>query len=386
MKLLRWTLQAAALFGLAACTALQGSGGSTPLPFDYMPTAAALTLAAQGIGVSTQPAITGATRESVTPGVMTSAMGDAAPETTVNPAVLTAVAATQTAAGPRPTLTRVPTSTPTRRSTRTPTPRPTLTFTPTPTIDPILLSTALAASAQPYLNPLGQPQTATAAPPFPPAPIQIYRLGELSRVISPLEVNTYITSIDARVARIELYGEDGRLMARHMRTAISRPGELARIGVSLDFEAHAAAEAGRLVVSVEDTAGRLRDVNSIELLLLSVGMNQINPATGLWQRLIIQEPQPNALIVGGELLVSGRALPNNPEQPLRVVVYGSDGKVLGNRLAGIEFPIPGDYGIFQAAVPYSVNDITPALVVVYEEGGDVSDIAHLSSLDVILSP
>ncbi len=175
-------------------------------------------------------------------------------------------------------------------------------------------------------------------------------------------------------------------MARHMRTAISRPGELARIGVSLDFEAHAAAEAGRLVVSVEDTAGRLRDVNSIELLLLSVGMNQINPATGLWQRLIIQEPQPNALIVGGELLVSGRALPNNPEQPLRVVVYGSDGKVLGNRLAGIEFPIPGDYGIFQAAVPYSVNDITPALVVVYEEGGDVSDIAHLSSLDVILSP
>lgn len=377
-------LQTAVLLGLAACAVLQGPAGATPLPSDYMPTAAALTLAAQGIGGVTQPATVAATGEGTPPGVSTPEQADATGEAVLNPAVLTAAAATQTAAGPRPTLTTGPTVTATRRPTRTPTPRPTLTFTPTPTIDPVALSTSLAATAQPDFSLLGQ--TATAAPPFPPAPIQIYRLGELSRVISPLEINTYITSIDAQVARIELYGEDGRLMARHLRTAISRPGELARIGISLDFEAHAAAEAGRLVVSVEDTAGRLRDVNSIELLLLSVGMNQINPATGLWQRLIIQEPLPNALIVGGELLISGRALPNNPDQPLRVVIYGADGKVLGNRLAGVEFAIPGDYGTFQAAVPYSVSDITPALVVVYEEGGDVSDIAHLSSLDVILSP
>jgi hypothetical protein len=106
----------------------------------------------------------------------------------------------------------------------------------------------------------------------------------------------------------------------------------------------------------------------------------------LWQRLIIEEPVPQALIQGGKLIISGRALPNNPEQPLRVMLVAENGQVLGQRLAGVEFQKPGNYGKYVAEVPYTVTDLTPALLVIYEEGEPMTDIAHLSSIPVMLAP
>jgi hypothetical protein len=228
--------------------------------------------------------------------------------------------------------------------------------------------------------------TATLASPFPNAPIQILRVGELSKINSPLPVSLSLTSRVGKVVRAELYGEDGRLLARHLRTYDNIPWEIAKVGVDLDFGISAAAEAGRLVVSVEDQFGRLMDVNSINLILISVGQSELNPPTALWQRLIIEEPVPLALIQGGKLFISGRALPNDPHQPLRVMLVGEDGRILGQRLAGVEAEKPGDYGIFITEVPYTVTDLTPARLVIYEEGGQVSDIAHLSSVEVILAP
>ena len=216
--------------------------------------------------------------------------------------------------------------------------------------------------------------------------MQIFRLGELSKVHSPLPVSLSLTSGVGKVVRVELYGEDGRLLARHLRTYQKIPWEVARIGVELEFGISAAAEAGRLLVSVEDLYGRLIDVNSINLILISTGQSEYNPPTALWQRLIIEEPSPQALIQGGKLLIMGRALPNNPDQPLRVMLVAEDGRILGQRLAGVEFPKPGDYGNYAAEVPYTVTDLTPALLVIFEEGEPVTDIAHLSSIPVMLAP
>jgi hypothetical protein len=195
-----------------------------------------------------------------------------------------------------------------------------------------------------------------------------------------------LTTENGKVVRVELWGEDGRLIARHVRTFESVPWHVARIGVDLEFETSAAAELGHLVISVEDRFGRLIGVNSVDLILLSTGITELNPASALWQKIIIQEPQPNALIQGGALIVSGRARPNSDENPLKVMLIGEDGKILGHRLAGVNITIPGDYGTYVAEVPYSVSDITPALLVVLEDGLQISEIAHLSSVEVILTP
>ncbi len=225
----------------------------------------------------------------------------------------------------------------------------------------------------------------TPGPPIPDARIQIFRLGELSKVISPVDVSSRLTSGEGKVVRVELFGEDGRLLARDLRTYHNIPWKFAQISMPLVFEISVAAELGRLVISVEDSYGRLIEVNSVNIILLKQGMTELNPPSALQQRIIIQEPQEQALIQNSRLIVSGRVRPSS-DQPLRVMLVSEEGRILGQRLAGVSTTIPGDYGVFVAEIPYAVAEVINALLVVYEEGGVMSDITFLTSLNVILAP
>lgn len=249
----------------------------------------------------------------------------------------------------------------------------------------IITPTVAITNSVPFEIPLPPPPDDTISPAIPEAHIQINRLGELSLVTSPIQATFHLTERIVKVARIELFGENGRLLARHVRNFDGIPWGANQFTQNLEFEINAAAELSRLVVSVEDRFGRLTDVNSVNLVLLSTGMTKLNPASALWQRIIIQEPQPKGLVQGGKLIVSGRARPNS-DQPLRVMLITEDGKTIGQRLAGVTISIPGDYGTFITEVPYTVSDLVFALLVVYEDGKPISDIAHLSSLEVILAP
>jgi hypothetical protein len=325
----------------------------TPLPTEYLPTAIALTLEASGFGLPTMPP-----RPSLTP-TASSLIPSETPEARVTetPAVTnTLPPATETTAPPVSITTILPA---------------TLTLS---------VSTEAPTLAVPLL-----PLSATPAPEIPDAQIRIYRLGERSLVTSPIDVSLRSTSEYGKIVRIELWGEDGRLLARDVRTYDRAPWKLVRIDLQLEFEISGAAEEGRLVISIEDPFGRLIDVNSVNLILLSQGIAELNPATALLQRIIIREPSPQALIQGGKLIVSGRARPNL-DQPLKLMLVSEDGKVLGQRLAGVEFPDPGNYGTFVAEVPYTVTGLTPALLIVYEDGGKISQIAHLASMQVMLAP
>ncbi len=374
MKFQYWLFIALAFCGLlSGCVGLENSDLPTPIPTEYMPTVVALTLQAQGVPVFT-PAP--ANQPSGAPGAAMSAAVVEEISETPRPSAPNLV--TETPAPPASPMTQTVSDASSNEPTHTGAPAtttlapPTVGATPTihltlPTPDPSLL-------------------TPSPAPPIPDAPLQIYRLGEMSRVISPIQVTTRLTSGNGKVLRIELFGEDGRLLARYLRTFQNIPWQAARVDVNLDFEISGAGELGRLVVSLEDVYGRLIDVNSVNLILLSSGQTELNPATALQQRLVIQEPTPKALIQGGKLIVSGRALPNRPDQPLRVMIISEEGRILGQRLARVNVTIPGDYGVFIAEVPYTVTDLTSALLVVFEEGEPISDIAYLSSIEVMLAP
>lgn len=359
---------------LTACTGLLPPSISTPLPAEYLPTAAALTMAAleaQGNPPS----------------------GQAAPSSPVPPSALPPSPASTDAAHTSPTVS------PSREAPTTQTPAPATQTAPPPATEPPPPATMPEAGAEPSPSPQVSPAaetasipepragtvTATAAPPIPDARIQIFRVGDLSKIISPLEVSALLTTGEGKVARVELYGEDGRLLGRDVRTYRDIPWKSARLGVAMDFEISSAAELARLVVSAEDSYGRLIEVNSVKMVLLAQGMSEFNPPTGLQQRIIIEDPVEMALIQNGRLIVSGRAKPES-DQPLRVMLMGEDGKILGQRLTGVSIPVPGDYGTFVAEVPYTVSDPTPALLVVFEEGGVISPITFLTSIHVLLAP
>ncbi len=323
---------------LGACGQTMLEPTITPMPPGYIPTAAALTLQAQGFGLT--PTLTSQPSERESTGVeMTE--GNEATSTQTPPLTLPSTTST-----------------------------PEASFTPTATW------TVIPETLFPPSMPIPQ---------IPEARIQIYQLGALSRVTSPFPVIARLTSRIGKVARVELFGEDGRLLARYLQTYTTLPWNTAKISIEMSFEISAAAELGRLVISVEDAFGRLMDLNSLDLILLSEGYTELNPPTALYQTIVIQEPAEDSLILGGVVYVSGVARPSS-DLPLRVSLIAEDGRILGQRLAGVFNAKPGEYGYFFAEVPYAVQEITPVRLVVYEEGGIISDMTHLSSVLILLGP
>jgi hypothetical protein len=356
MRLLRF-LALFLIFGLlTGCTNLLEPPLPTPLPAEFVPTAIALTLQAKN-ALSTTPSL---------PSTSTPSQGILA------------------------------TGTPLVMVTELVEPSPTDTETllvPSATIQNMVTMTEPAATNTPEIDftlpPPALPLTATLTPtPFPDIPdarVQIYKLGDLSKIMSPLVVTARLTSRVGKVVRFELYGEDGRLLARQLKVYYDLPWHVATLTMSLDFEISAAAELGRLVVSVEDVFGRIIDVNSVNLILMSTGTTELNPASALRESILIQEPEAKTMLVGGKVVVTGIAKPFT-DQPLKVLLMAEDGRILGQRLAGVTIPIPGGYGTFFAEVSYSVNESTPVLLIVYESGEPVSQYAHLTSRDIILTP
>jgi hypothetical protein len=356
---------------LSSCAGLNSAGLPTTLPADYIPTAVALTLTASGVKPLLPSKTPSASSPSSTQSVTSTLLPTQAMQT--KPAFSPSAASTETQ-----TTSTSPATLPVTI------PEPSQIIQPTSTVSPTI-ATLTIQDASPTGESVPDGVTNTPAPAIPDARIQIYRLGDLSKVVSPLDVSLRLTCGDAKIVRIELHGEDGRLLARYVREYKSLPWEAARIGISMDFEISAAAELGRLIVSAEDAFGRTIEVNSMNLILLSQGTTELNPSSGLQQQIIIQDPVEKALIQNGSLIVSGRAHTESLE-PLRVMLISEEGKILGQRLAAVTTEIPGDYGQFIAELPYEVNQITNALLVVYEESAPASTITNLTSLNVILVP
>lgn len=325
-----------ALFALigGGCSALQGTDLPTPYPSEYLPTVIALTSQA-GQGGGESPSETTGPELPGTPSPATLAPASPAPSST---------------------------------------PEPSHTITPSPT----------GPTATPYTLP--PPPTSTPTPKIPNAGIEIRNLGSLSKVVSPVHLYAYLKPGAGGKVRIELFGEDERLLARQIKVLNFVPvGAWAVFTTDLDFEISAAAEAGRLVVSVDDEYGRIVALNSVPLILLSIGGADVIPPADVLTPILIQEPTPKTLIQGGTVRVSGMARPAD-DKPLLIRLINTDGAEVGMRLANISAPDSQGYGTFAVDVPYKVSQPEKVLLTVSEGETSISDTIHLSSLEVMVSP
>lgn len=184
---------------------------------------------------------------------------------------------------------------------------------------------------------------------------------------------------------VELFGEDSRLLVRKVLSYT--PGSRARIAVDLEFEIPVVAEAGRLVISTEDNDSRVSALASVDLILLSLGNEEINPAGDQLESIIIREPSSNMLIQGGSLMVSGLAHPSG-DSPLIIQLLKADGSPAGpSRMVDVTaLPDNSGYGMFTAEVPYTITRTTRVRLVIYERAGRLPGITHLSSIEVLLTP
>jgi hypothetical protein len=260
---------------------------------------------------------------------------------------------------------------------------------PTETISPPPMATSTQPATEiPATLLLGTPTsgpTLTATPEFPIAGVQIFKPGELSKVASPIEISAYLRPGDRGRVTLELFGEDGRQLVRQIKSFNSTPGARVNLNAELEFGIQAAAEVGRLVISAQDQAGRLVVLNSVDLILLSLGQADINPSDALLEDIIIQQPVVNTLVQGGTLVVAGLADPNT-DRPLHVEILNDKNQVVGQRLAAVDRPAEGGYGTFAVEVPYQVSGFSSVRLIVYEDGERMSPIRHLSSVEFMISP
>ncbi len=223
-----------------------------------------------------------------------------------------AVPATPT---PLPTLADTPSVSPSPPEvpTQSPTlaPSPTETATPGPSLTPSRTAT-ITRTATLTRTPTSTP-TITPTPTPPLAVLRIHRPGLFSKVTSPFRAEVMVAPGDNGWVQLDLLGEDGRHIVAEQMDYRNSTGRHFWISPMVQFSITAAAETSRLVISTHDLFGRTVTLSSVDLILLAVGENEINPAVGDQEPYLVRSPRPEQVVQGGTLTVSGLARPVNDQ-------------------------------------------------------------------------
>ena len=265
-----------------------------------------------------------------------------------------------------------------------------LAFNPTVTSSPVPSATStMEPSVTPNRRATRTP-TITRTPPIPNAGVQISEPGPMSKVASPFRLRANLRSVPSGTYHIELWieplheGEGPRLLFREVRRLISNPVDWVYLDEDVRFELSRVSEFGQLRLSMYDTYGRPISINSVDLLLLSMGTSDITPSSVRTEQIVIREPTPNQLIQGGKVIVSGLAKP--AEDFMLVELVAPDGSVVGYRQVFVTPAPDGSYVEYAVEVPYEVDAPTWVRLRVSESGTRITGMEHLSSVEVLVSP
>jgi hypothetical protein len=236
-----------------------------------------------------------------------------------------------------------------------------------------------------FVQPTGRDQGQVASA-SPQAPIAILSPGPGSQATSPIKLEYHLSEGRAVSLRIELYGADGRLLARQVRRAPTSTAKRAAAGsATMEFEIHGQSENARLVVLAADSHGKPLAVSSVDLLLLAEGRSKIAPQDDHQPAIVILEPVYGSTLSSGTLRVAGIAR-TDPAEPLHVELRTREGKLLAQRLAKLDARNAAGDAPFSTELVYKVAQPTPARLVVFADGAPMTAFTHLSSLDITLAP
>ena len=245
----------------------------------------------------------------------------------------------------------------------------------TPTIPPTDIP-------EPTLSPTPRPTfTQTTIPGHEQAAIQIFAPGPMSKVVSPINLKMNIIAGASEKVQIDLYGEDGRLLTRNVkRVQISGKGVLQQI--KIPFEIPAAAEVGRVTISTLDKARRIQSLNSVHVLLLSSGVNEITPPGNPSEPVGVFSPLSEEPISGGVLNVKGDVWPFNLN-PVILELVGPDNKSIGLRILTLDNLNPQ---LMETTIPYKVSEPTLARLTIRQDDDRIDGLFYVYSQEVLLNP
>jgi len=255
-------------------------------------------------------------------------------------------------------------------------------FEQTPTPAPYNLSTPAVL--------IERPEPPTEVPPptpvvvLPSATIRIFRPGPGSQVTSPFQVyGRGGPSYNERVG-IRLVGEDGRLISERLTYLLVFPGRAGNFVAQLEFQTPRLAEAARLEVYTEDLRyGRMAQLASMDLVLLSRGSQLLHPQIEGPEKLAIFEPRDGAIAQGGLIAVRGAGWVDS-DLPLTIELLDRAGQPLVSRQVPLVAQEVGQIGTFEVELQYQIPSSQYGRVVVYETSAGIPGLRHYSSVEVWL--
>jgi hypothetical protein len=245
-----------------------------------------------------------------------------------------------------------------------------------------LLDQPPSKTPEPTVTPTpGATYTPTTIPGHDPAEIEIQSPGPMSKVISPINLRMNIVSGESEKIQIDLYAEDGSLLSRTVKNLRRSSNGVDQV-IKVPFEIRTAAEVARLSVSTSDKAGRIQALNSVRLLLLSSGDNELNPPGNASEPFAVFSPGLKEEASGGVLNIRGDIWPFNPN-PVLLELIGPDGKSLGLRILNIDQLNPQ---LFETSVAYKVEEPTLARLTLRQQDDRMDGWFYVYSQEILLNP
>ena len=221
------------------------------------------------------------------------------------------------------------------------------------------------------------------------AQIRFITPGPVSSVISPINLQAMLVSGESEVVQVDLLGEDGRVLQRDLAKVTRNVRGIFR-RFDLKFEIRAVTEAGYIRISSKDDFGRIQALNTMPVLLYSIGSAQINPPGNMiYERVMVEGIKEKANFYAGEVGLKGRIWPFN-DQPMIVELILPDGRSISTRVltfAGIEAQS------FETTLPYKVTEPTSARLTFRQDNPllsvtdpELMKYIYLYSIEVMLNP
>ncbi len=221
------------------------------------------------------------------------------------------------------------------------------------------------------------------------AQIHFLTPGPGSSLVSPINLQMELVSGESEVVQIDLLGEDGRVLYRDLEKVTRNEKGIFR-RFDLRFEIRAVSEAGYIRVSSKDDFGRLQALNTMPVLLYSLGTAQINPPGNMvYERIMIEGMEEKANFYAGEVSLKGRIWPFN-EQPMVAELVLPSGSPISSRILNFNGI---DTQPFETTLPYKVTEPTLARLTFRQDNpllnvadSDLQKYIYVYSVEIMLNP
>lgn len=246
----------------------------------------------------------------------------------------------------------------------------------------------------PTETPLPSTALPTATPTFAPgftefAQIRFLAPGPMSSLTSPIKLQVMLVSGRSEIVKIDLLGENGRLLQRGLERVNRNPSGNYR-SFEMAFEIRAVSERGYIRISSKDDHGRIENLNTMPVLLYSIGDAQINPVGNMiYERISLDGLEDGDEIFGGVVNLKGMIWPVN-QTPVFVEMLTEDGLPISARVLNFNGV---DTQPFETTLPYKVTEPTRIRLTFRQDSPDLSDddpelkkLIYVYTLELVLNP